>query len=105
MLRKIILEKLIFSGIGCQLTIISEYSPYAREMVLLVCLGHKMIEDTTSGNIAISDEDESKGVYRYRRVLNRIPGVYSQTEVGMDQEQTWGCARQIALRTTKSVIS
>jgi len=96
------MKKLHFQAIAVSTLLVMSSASYAEEMSPVSVFGSQDETQQAGSAHFISDEEmKTKGYTDAERVLNRIPGVYSQTEDGYGLRTNLGMRGTSALRTTK----
>ena len=96
------MKNLYFQALAVSSLILASTVTYAEEMSPVSVFGSQDETQQAGSAHFISDEEmKAKGYTDAERVLNRIPGVYSQTEDGYGLRTNLGMRGTSALRTTK----
>ena len=96
------MKKIHFQAIAVSTLLVMSSVSYAEEMSPVSVFGSQDETQQAGSAHFISDEEmKTKGYTDAERVLNRIPGVYSQTEDGYGLRTNLGMRGTSALRTTK----
>ena len=96
------MKKLHFQALAVSTLLVMSSPSYAEEMSPVSVFGSQDETQQAGSAHFISDEEmKTKGYTDAERVLNRIPGVYSQTEDGYGLRTNLGMRGTSALRTTK----
>ena len=96
------MKNLYFQALAVSSLILASTVTYAQEMSPVSVFGSQDETQQAGSAHFISDEEmKAKGYTDAERVLNRIPGVYSQTEDGYGLRTNLGMRGTSALRTTK----
>jgi Fe(3+) dicitrate transport protein len=96
------MKKLHFQALAVSTLLVMSSPSYAEEMSPVSVFGSQDETQQAGSAHYISDEEmKAMGYTDAERVLNRIPGVYSQTEDGYGLRTNLGMRGTSALRTTK----
>ena len=96
------MKNLYFQALAFSSLLIASTVTYAEDMSPVSVFGSQDETQQAGSAHFISDEEmKEKGYTDAERVLNRIPGVYSQTEDGYGLRTNLGMRGTSALRTTK----
>ena len=96
------MKNLHFKALAVSSLLIASTVTYAEEMSPVSVFGSQDETQQAGSAHFISDEEmKAKGYTDAERILNRIPGVYSQTEDGYGLRTNLGMRGTSALRTTK----
>ena len=96
------MKNLYFQALAVSSLLIASTVTYAEEMSPVSVFGSQDETQQAGSAHFISDEEmKAKGYTDAERILNRIPGVYSQTEDGYGLRTNLGMRGTSALRTTK----